>query len=92
MSRKTFDVNKLVEKANTILSKGSTKDERQGIILLVESILHETGNYKGFNYLKTSDVPDGELPGIHTNSDGSLPTDIDPFDNTDHTRIYFYIS
>lgn len=53
MARKTVEVSKLVQWANQHLkiTDDWQKDQRWGVIGLVERALHETDNYKGFNYL-----------------------------------------
>ena len=60
--RKTIDVEQVRRKANDLLALGAndpdsrpTREFRMGIMLLVEHVLHETGNYKGFQYLDTDD-------------------------------------
>lgn len=66
MARKTYGVKALVERVNTMLAtpnstlwmKAPGKDRdltpeeafRMGMISVLESVLHETGNYKGFGY------------------------------------------
>ena len=97
--RKTFDVEKFKEQANNALqvSKGVIgPKERVGIYLTLETVLHETGNYKGYGYLTRNDVPAGELPGINTDEEGNvLPYDPQNgdnrrFNNCDDTRRYYY--
>jgi hypothetical protein len=51
--RKTIDVATIKDKANIALaveSEGNTPDFRRGIFTMLESILMDTGNYKGFQY------------------------------------------
>lgn len=67
--RKTFDVEVMRENANRLLAlpdthgrvRDLTPDFRQGVISMIERILHDTGNYKGFAYLSseltTADQP-----------------------------------
>jgi hypothetical protein len=53
MARKTVDVLETKKKANLLLGlKGDvfTPEFRQGVISMIEAILHSTGNYKGFKY------------------------------------------
>ena len=55
MSRKTIEVDALIEKANFLLSTEGNHvnpSYREGICDLLESILHRTGNYRGFNYIE----------------------------------------
>lgn len=90
MTRKTVSVENIKLMINHILANGyDTPDTRLGQIVLVESILHETGNYKGFRYLLANEVPEGELPGIRYGEEGILPYPV-RFENTDSTRICFY--
>lgn len=59
--RKTYKIETLIEKVNGMLM-GSAPDEgeaRQGMATVLESVLHETGNYRGFSYLPTEWKADG---------------------------------
>ena len=57
MKRKTFKVKDLVDKMNSRLENSTCSPEaRFGMISVLESILHETGNYAGFNYLESGEV------------------------------------
>jgi hypothetical protein len=60
--RKTIDVNKVKEIANSMLATKSNVDmfngkdvwppeAREGVSRLLDAILHESGNYNGFNYV-----------------------------------------
>jgi len=53
MSRKTFEVAKLLERVNHYnrTSADEFKAHREAGNTILESILHETGNYSGFQYL-----------------------------------------
>lgn len=57
MSRKTISVASLTELANEILANSSdnSKERRNGVIIFIEAVLHETGNYKGFNFINDGD-------------------------------------
>lgn len=35
-----------------------------GMIKVLEMVLHQTGNYRGFRFLMLDEVPDNHLPGI----------------------------
>jgi len=51
MSRKTIEVADLLERVNTALTNDSFNDTaKSGMRSIIESVLHETGNYKGFSY------------------------------------------
>jgi len=50
--KKTFKVNDLIDLTNNIL-KSTVLDqkEKKGACLILDGILHETGNYSGYSYL-----------------------------------------
>lgn len=52
MGRKTIDVEYMKAFANSMLAgtDPKQKDVRLGVSLMLEEILHRTGNYKGFKY------------------------------------------
>ena len=86
--RKTFEVETLKNRINHMLAS-SAADEvqfRTAYTVLLESILHETGNYRGFGYLLECDG----LPGINY-LDGMPHPDYEKrFANTDKTRVMYY--
>lgn len=88
--RKTFEVETLKNRINHMLAS-SAADEvqfRTAYIVLLESILHETGNYKGFGYLLEGTCTG--RPGINY-LDGMPHPDYDKrFENTDKTRVVYY--
>jgi hypothetical protein len=52
MKRKTIDVQYLRDNINQRLADSTCEPEvRYGMISILENVLHETGNYKGFCYL-----------------------------------------
>lgn len=57
-AKKTIEVSRIKEMVNHYLkhSDQSEYGERLGECLLLEAILMETGNYKGFRYLETDEV------------------------------------
>lgn len=65
MARKTVDVASIKALANTILASGGTDDAaksvRHGVILMVEQLLLDADNYKGFRYLPCADNTDGTV-------------------------------
>ncbi len=99
MARKTIDIEKLKEIVNSMLANttddfGPTRGIRQGAMNVLESALHETGNYRGFRHLMLKDVPLGEKPGIAVNETGLIehtPVEI-RFDKatTDNTRVHYF--
>ena len=60
MGRKTVDVDYVKTIANRILADENPKraGEREGVIMLLEAVLFESGNYKGFKWIPGS--PDGD--------------------------------
>jgi len=51
MKRKTVSVKSLVDKANEYLALDTiSQDKKKTISFFIESILHETGNYRGYAY------------------------------------------
>ena len=64
MARKTFDVSKMVDEANDMLLKSAADmvEFRKGVSAMIERILHDTGNYKGYRSLYSTEVTDGN-PG-----------------------------
>jgi hypothetical protein len=60
MGRKTVDVEYVKMIANRILTNEDPKrsGEREGVAMLLEAVLFETGNYKGFKWIPGS--PDGD--------------------------------
>lgn len=89
MTRKTIHVDALVNRANALL-RNSTADKgiRMGVIALLENVLHETGSYRGFGYLRQHEVPEGELPGVQW---PTLPEEDNPHATyPDDTRRFYY--
>lgn len=91
MSRKTIEVSKLVDIVNGMCKNGSAqnKGERQGAMLLLEQVLHDTGNYKGFRSLLKEEVADGN-PGINYLNGLPHPDYKERFANTDSTRVMYF--
>ena len=56
--KKTIDVSRIKEMVNHYLEKSHRSEyaERLGECNLLEAILMETGNYKGFRYLETDEA------------------------------------
>lgn len=93
MSRKTIQVSALTDFVNNFTKKsGRTSDDRQrrqGMIIMMNHILHETGNYQGYRHLLKEEVPAGAFPGVNYEN-GQLPPYEERFVNTDDTRIMFF--
>lgn len=80
MARKTVDVELVRNLANGMLEASHDDADRNGIIVMLEAILHKSGNYKGFRYTRLMYNVDG--------TDTSDPTV--NWDYTDETRrLYF---
>lgn len=57
MARQTIKVEMVKTMANHFLAhKDTNNDERRAIASFIESVLMESGNYKGFSYLDTDEV------------------------------------
>ena len=88
MARKTFEVKAFIETVNEQLRESiCSPDEREGIIQAAHIVLHSTGNYSGFRYLRSFEVPTGQLAGINSTD---LPYE-EMFLNTDRTRVHFFL-
>jgi hypothetical protein len=69
MKRKTIEVQQIKDYVNERLAKSVDNEYvspawRFGLCTMLEMILHETGNYKGYNNLYKHQVPEGQKPGI----------------------------
>ena len=85
--RKTFSVEALKDRINSQLrDAGTTDDFRHGLMNVLEGVLMDSGNYRGFSYLTAAEVPAGQKPGIRYDVAG------DPvFDElTDATRVHYF--
>ena len=88
-TRKTISVSSLKQKVNEMLAQSICRQERFGMIRVLEFTLHETGNYRGFRYLTEREVPTGELPGINVDDKGPLDDILARFQDTDCTRVEY---
>ncbi len=89
MARKTITIDNLVDKINTTLRLSTAdRSQRQSLCCLLENILHETGNYRGFRYLTQAEVPADHLPGIIRGvvGDQGVITNVFP----DNTRVQYF--
>ena len=84
VARKTIAVAEFKDTINDYLATSvCSADVRQGMIEALTTVLHSTGNYKGFHYLLEHDIPVGQKPGIHW-------VDNKPdFTDTDRTRVCY---
>ena len=106
-TRKTINVEKVKGMANRALEASMRWcDEeakyvdvdrywRQGVMTMIEQVLMDSGNYKGFGYLTEDEVPAGCLPGIRRELRTTAPApfnteEVDHFCNTDNTRVRYF--
>jgi hypothetical protein len=69
-SKKTIEVSKLLHWANAQLVRmdgRATVEWKAGICSIIEQVLHDTGNYKGFGFYSNADSETGTL-GFYTRS------------------------
>ncbi len=95
--RKTIHVERVKELVNKYLlnSKDENKDIRFGNAILLEQILHETGNYRGFGYLNAQHMADSQLGstiGVNTTPERPAETQTheELFKGTDDSRRFYY--
>lgn len=95
--RKTIKVDRVKELVNAYLQNSwdKNRDLRLGNAVVLEQILHETGNYNGFGYLTAQDMAKSELGnsvGINTTPENPAETLSyeDKFAGTDDTRRYYF--
>jgi len=81
-ARKTVSVEFLKDTVNaTLKAPRSTLEQREAVSDLLEYVLHETGNYRGFRYLVPWELAEGVTPGIRRHENGTFH-----FEDTDATR------
>ena len=90
MPRTTVDIDDLKMRINDMLlhTADENVDGRHSLSVLMSTVLHNAGQYKGFAYL----TPDMMK---HSNFGTTVGVDIDRpegvrFNNTDSTRIFYY--
>lgn len=90
MSRKTFNVSDLVDTVNAMLknSDPDRADIRQGAMNVLEQVLHDSGNYKGFRYLLNMECKG--MPGVNYLGNMPHPDYEKRFENTDRTRVMYF--
>ena len=95
--RKTIEVSKILEIVNKASARKGIPDlspeqyvhRREGMQMVLEAVLHETNNYKGFRYLTNEELPEGCLPGVRYEH-GKLLGYPQRFDKVDDTRRMYY--
>jgi len=97
MSRKTINVELMRNEVNTMLAESTCGPaEREGMIQVLSSILHKSGNYNGFHYLTQEHVPANQKPGMnHVQYAKEATADQDTlyklrFKDTDRTRVRYF--
>lgn len=87
MSRKTFNVQDFKKQVNYMLKNtpDDRKGERHGARLLVESVLHGSGNYMGFRHLTPWEMDDSEWGTTY----GVNHDQEDIFAGTDQSRVQY---
>jgi hypothetical protein len=90
--RKTFDVQEFKTSINRMLAGSVISPEgRKSMMIVLEDVLMQTGNYKGYRYLGENEVPFGHPPGINNSAYEitDKPSTEDLFFLTDDTRICY---
>ena len=92
MSKKTFNVADLTAMVNQMCAQSTcSRDIRQGAMNVLEQVLHSTGNYHGFRYLTSKDVPDGGKPGINIDDHVEILVGVGlRFADVDPTRVFYF--
>ena len=97
-SRKTVHVDTVKKMANEMMLH-STDDRakgREAISILLENILHKTGNYRGYNMLTKETMEreskSGTTVGVNYDEEKGIPCEdfTERFANCDDTRRYYY--
>lgn len=90
MARKTMEAQVCKDVVNRFLREDHHSSQREAMIALFSEMLMIHNAYNGFRYLRDTEVPAGELPGIRVDSNGE-PHAIYAvrFHATDSTRIEF---
>ena len=90
MARKNYPVKSLIADVNRICkdSDPAAIDMRCGAINVLEHVLHETGNYRGFRYLLEGECSGN--PGINHLGGLAHPDYEFRFKNTDSTRVQYF--
>jgi len=90
--RKTISVNSLIDTVNNMLASGGySREQRQAQMVVLEKVLFDTGNYRGYRLLSKREVPVAELPGINIDQFGEPDPDYKAlFHLTDDTRVQYH--
>ncbi len=87
--RKTINVAEVLHTVNKVLKVSAYDDDRHqqyrmGMCILLEDILHKTGNYKGYSYLTQDEIMPDCRPGVRYENGKA------EFVDTDDTRRYYH--
>jgi hypothetical protein len=93
--KKTIKVETLKRSINDIIlhSTDERVEMRHAAAIVLERVLHDTGNYHGFNYLTKEDMKRsnaGTSVGILTDESGKLLPDRERFIGVDVSRVFYY--
>jgi hypothetical protein len=89
--RKTVDVEFVKTLVNNMLEHGAYDDDRHqqfrfGALTVLEEILHETGNYRGYGYLLQEQLLPTCRPGVNYLNGVPHPDFEERFADTDNSR------
>lgn len=89
-ARKTVDVKDLKDYVNykILNSDNNVRLARETLILLISKVLHDAGQYNGFNYL-SPEMMKASACGTSYGINPDKPED-KRFDGADNTRVFFY--
>ena len=90
MSRKTIRVETVIDLANHYLatSDDQCSERRKGVMMMLEKILHETENYRGFRHI--TNLETDHTPGVRYDENTGNPLDYpERFTDTDRTRVQY---
>ena len=90
MSRKTIRVEDVIDWANNYLARTDDqhRESRWGVIVMLDMILFETGNWQGFRHI--TNLETSHTPGVrYDENTGAILDYPDRFENTDTTRVQY---
>ena len=90
MSRKTIKVETVIDWANNYLARTDDqhRERRLGVLVMLDFILFETGNWQGFRYI--TNLETDHTPGVrYDENTGALLSYEERFENTDRTRVQY---
>lgn len=94
MARKTIEIEKVKELVNDMLLHTPDKDteRRVGAFIVLEQLLHDTGNYQGYNHLTSQHMGEslnGKSIGIDIIACNAGDWE-NQFKDCDDTRRYYF--